>query len=80
MGGRLKTNGGQLVPLKDRINKHQMQKRSEKMQARRDLAQQLMRNQEHLAYAVASEFYRRSFKGRWQMLVRRVRNYFAKAA
>ena len=74
MGGRLKTRNGQLTPLKHRMNKHQMAKRAGKIIARRTVAEQLVMAQRALAF----ELYRRTFRGRLNILWARLRRPFVR--
>lgn len=78
MGGRLKTKGGQLAPLTDRINAYQMAKRQVKIAARRTVAEQIIRSQQQFAQAVAFELYRRTWTGRYKLAVARVKRFFTK--
>jgi hypothetical protein len=72
MGGRLKRKGGQLVPLKQRLNNTELKKRVEKMAARRTVAEQLFRQQENFMMGIVQAlngYFNRGFFGRWKMLL-----------
>lgn len=74
MGGRLKTRNGGLRPLKHRINAHQMAKRRVRIAARRTVAEQLVLAQRALAF----ELYRRTFRGRLNILWAHLRRLFVR--
>lgn len=72
MGGRLKTKGGQLVPLKKRMNPVQLEKRVEKITARRTVAERLVRQQEQFMLGVFRSlqgYFGRGFFGRMKWLL-----------
>lgn len=63
----MKTKGGRLVPMKQRMNKFQLQKRSDKMVARRTIAEQLSRQQSLFMAGIAKvldSYLNRGFWGR----------------
>lgn len=68
MGGRLKRRGGQLVPLKDRINEYQFARRDIKIQQRRTVATFLIRQNAQMAMAI-HHLFSRGFFGRWKWIV-----------
>lgn len=71
-GGRLKTKGGQVVPLKDRLTHFQMEKRAEKIVARRTAHEQLRSEQRQFMLGVAKAFnshFNRGFFGRFKHLL-----------
>lgn len=63
MGGRMKRNGGNLVPLKERISKYRMAKRNIRIAARRTVAEQLIARHNMIAIAMQN-LLGRSFFGR----------------
>lgn len=73
MGGRLKTKGGQLVPLKQRLGRRKMEKRETKVIARQTVAEQLRREQRQfmlgMAKAFHDAFFGRSFFGRMKLML-----------
>ena len=71
MGGRLKTRNGQLIPLENRINPHQMIKRQIKLAARRTVADHLLRQQARFMQTISTLLYNhisRGFFGRFKWL------------
>ena len=66
-----RTNCGQLVPLEDRMNKQELEKRAAKIEARRTFAQQI--SVEHAKTrgiaVVAYSVVQRSFWGRFKWLI-----------
>ena len=71
MGGRLKTKGGQLVPLKQRMNRTEVVKRVAKMAARRTVADQLLTQQQAFMGGIVAALnghFNRGFFGRLKWL------------
>lgn len=72
MGGRLRTKNGQLVPLKDRLSKFQLAKRTEKVEARRTVAELLEKRQKAFMAGVAmslAAYFNRGFFGRMKWVL-----------
>ena len=72
MGGRMKTKGGQLAPLKGRLTPHQQARRTEKRAARQEIAARLVKRQETFMGGVVKTlegFFARSFWGRMKWLL-----------
>jgi hypothetical protein len=78
MGGRLKTRNGQLVPLKHRMNKHQMAKRKVRIAARNTIAEQLIQMQQQFMVNVARELFRRTLKGKLFFAKQRMQRFFSR--
>lgn len=64
----MKRRGGQLLPLKDRINDYQQAKRGVRIQARRTVAEHLIRQNQQMAMAL-NYMFNRSFFGRVKLLL-----------
>lgn len=64
----MKTKNGQLAPLKDRINAYQQAKRGVRIQARRTVAEYLIRQNQQMAMAM-NYMFNRTIWGRFKYLL-----------